>query len=312
MFGRKKSKYDPFFGLAEVKAAHVDLRRGDWTAAQALLATGGDRSLLISMLGEDGVKTAIHEQWAATQQDSMSYTMLARKLTSDAWDVRGSGYAKTVKQDAWRSFGAILKDAQVAVDQAIRLDASNADAWAANVQIGIGRSVGIDTVQAHYERAHAVQPFHASATGSLLQARCDKWFGDHESMFVFARWITGHAAADAPVQWAIARAHYERWASMQEDGVAPSQYFSQPEVFNEIMGTASRFLAATPAGALAPLHHLTALNWFVYALGMANQPSRQIIDECANRIARRPTMWPWIARRGEHGEAYDQFLKMAK
>lgn len=312
MFGRKKSKYDPFLGLAEVKAAHVDLRRGNWTAAHQMLAAPGDRSTLISMLTEDGVDIAIHERWATTQQDSISYTMLARKLTNDAWDVRGGGYAKTVGDDAWRGFAEILNDAQVAVDQAVRLDPSNADAWAANLQIGIGRSVGITTLQSHFEQAHAVQPFQIAGTASLLQARCAKWFGDHESMFTFARWITAQAPADAPVQWAIARAHFERWQSMREDGVAPGHYFSQPDVFNEILGTANRFLAATPSGVPAPPHQLTALNWFVYALGMANHPPRNVINECATRIARRPTMWPWIARRGEHGEAYDQFLKNVK
>jgi len=140
--------------------------------------------------------------------------------------------------------------------------------------------------------AHDLVPFHNDATAAMMQARCNKWYGTHEAMFSFARWVAQEADPGAPVQWAIPLAHFERWASMQQSGVSQKHYFSQPATKAEIESAARTFLASIPKRRPRP-ELLLALNWFVLALASAKKPNRSLVADCADRIDGRVTERPW-------------------
>lgn len=306
LFRRKKATHSPFLGRSDLQAAHGALRKGDWGPAAQLLAQPGDRSVVFNGLLADGVPTDAYQRWAQSRPDSTSLALLARKLTNDAWDIRGGGWADTVGDDAWPQFWAVLEQADDAVAQAISIGPPIADSWAAGIMIGVGRQIGIEMIQRRFEQSHQLQPFHADAVRTMLQARCDKWYGSHDSMFQFARWVGAHAPAGSAAQFAICEAHFERWRAMAETGVSRSTYFSQSNIRHEIATVADRFLQSTPPGPAAA-EHLSALNWFVYAVGSADQRPPGMIAECVLRIDQRPTNSPWRYLKGEIGEAYSDF-----
>ena len=308
LFGRNKSTYDPCLGRTDLQAAHRALRKGDWGPAAAVLAHPGDRSVIFTGLLSEGVSTDVIRRWAETQPDSTTLALLATKLTSDAWDIRGGGMSETVADDAWPRFWEMLEHADDVVAQAISIGPPSADSWGAGIMIGVGRQLNIDLIQRRFEQCHQLQPFHANAVRAMLQARCDKWYGSHESMFQFARWVASQAPAGAPAQFAICEAHFERWRSMAATGVDQRTYFSQSNVRHEIATVADRFLQSTPSGP-APAEYLLALNWFVYAVGSANQRPPGMMAECVARIDRRPTQNPWRYMKGSIGAAYSDFSK---
>lgn len=311
MFRRKtKPTYDSFIGEARHREAHAALVRGDWRPAQTLMEEPGDRSFVVTGLTQDtATPTAAYQRWVADRPSSLSGTVLAVHLTGVAWDIRGGGYAETVGTDSWNGFAAKLSEAETAAREAVRLGPSLADAWAALLQVSVGQARGMEVIDQCFQQAHALQPFHNRATSRMLQARCNKWYGSHEDMFSFARWVKDRAQPGSPAQSLVVRAHHERWASMSELGVPSGQYFSQPDVQTEVLQTATRFLEATPSGP-SPIELVEANAWFLFGLGRSQSNSKATVNELVSRIDGRVTEWPWVVVAGPTPAAsYSSFIR---
>ena len=129
----------------------------------------------------------------------------------------------------------------------------------------------------------------------MLQATAAKWFGSHEAMFDFARWVDSNAPVDSAARSVLAFAHIERMFAEGFDDpelqAEPGFYLTQPEVSAEMNRAARSYLDATSA--TAEVAHLRPLNYYSVAVKPCDNESALLTRELFSRIGDRPTEMPW-------------------
>lgn len=303
LLGKSKLTYDPFLGDEEAREAADYLQNGDWIPTMALLRDTEDRSLRMNMLTSQAVDTEAFETWVEAHPTAMSLTMLAMRQMSDAWAIgRTKPTATRTQSQIDDDFRAQLRIADRTVAQACGKDPDFADAWAAAIPIATGLGLGLQSAAGRFERAQALHPYHRNATSSMLRATFARWGGSDKAMMEFARLVASEVAPDSGLQSALPIAHLEYVAAHGKK----LSHFSRSENRNELRDVITAFLEAAPGGP-APAEQLEALNTFVAALGRMHPLPEDLMVECIERIADRPTPMPW--RRGENdlAEAYGKF-----
>jgi len=294
---------NPYPGDDELAAASTRMQAGDWAPIAGLLASRPEpASVRSAFLGND-IPTQAVARWAATDDNSTAYAMLANARVRDAWEIRGSGRANTVQEDSWGSFFDGLREAEQAAAVAIERDPNDDAAWAALLNSGRGLQVSKDELRHRFSQAHARRPFSRDACSSMLQGLCAKWSGSHEEMFEFARWIQTEAPAGSPTRGAIAQAHSEKYIDGERG------WLDRPEVREEIANELQAFLAATPASPSGD--DLLVLNELVAVLRPWDKRSATLAQEAMRRIANRPVNRAW-AYFGEELGFYDRTVEWEK
>ncbi|MEM7091777.1 MAG: hypothetical protein AAF567_02145 [Actinomycetota bacterium] len=300
---RRRINYDPFLGDKEARAAAKALDEGDWIPTMALLKGSGDHSFHMGLIAAEANIRGFHT-WADNHPTGQSLTMLAMRQMADAWAIGRTKAGDRSQSEIDDAFRAQLAIADRSVAHACGKDPEMADAWAAAIPIATGLGLGLQSARSRFDRAHSLHPFHRNATISMLRAHFERWGGSHDSMFGFARWVSGEVPPYSELQAVLPIAHLEYVAANGKELI----HFARRENVVELQDVVRRFIDATPREPARP-EQLEALNTFVAVLGKLHPLPEQLLEECILRIDDRPTPIPW--RRGENdlAEAYSTFIK---
>lgn len=243
---RDPAPIDDDFGDPGPFAYASALRAGDWKAARAALAgmTPASRGLA---LGSNHVQTDppvdTAERWVAeAPDDGVGHLVLGALHIRWAWEVRGSGYASTVRDDAWDVFFARLQRAESELLTAARLMPTSVEPWNELIWSGIGLQIPLEELAARYDEGQKRDPFNGPLSFSALQMLCEKWHGSHEKMFAFARMVASEAPDGSPAIGVLPMAFLEYVLSRARE-VPLDQACSEmsgPEVRRELLAAAER------------------------------------------------------------------------
>jgi hypothetical protein len=286
---------DPWLGDDRTRAYVDALSGSDWVAGASMLdpaaasieirehLTGGHVMGLVAGRPEG------FDAWVAARPDSAT-ARLARGShgISWGWEIRGGGYAKSVKQDAWAVFHERLREAEGDLFGAVELDPQDPLPWSALITSGRGLSIPKEELILRFEEAIRRSPGLPGAHFGVLQGLCQKWSGSHDEMFAFARERAGSAPDGSRLHGLVATAHMERWMA-DRDEPARKPYFVDPDVRAELVSHAHRSVLHPAWRDEADT--VATLNMFACLLRLAGE--QDLAQAVGMRIGRRRTQTPW-------------------
>jgi hypothetical protein len=204
---------DDDFGDPGPAAYTEALRSGDWVSARNVLLGLSPvvRSWAISSKRLDtDPPVAAAERWVAeAPEDGLGHLVLGSLLITSAWEARGGGYAEGVGESAWDVFFGRLQRAEPVLWEASRRLPDAVDPWNQLIWSGIGLQIPLEEITTRYDEGHRRSPFHPQLVSSALQLLCEKWYGNHDQMFAFARMVAAEAHEGSAAIAAVPMAHLE-------------------------------------------------------------------------------------------------------
>ena len=227
---------DNFVGDPEALRLRDVLAAGRWREAHDFLDSVKDprmRNFYLTTLTNMTGWPGWIDEWVAARPDSPVPMLFAgwRKVNW-AWEARGGGRAKTVKEDAWPLFHGRLVQADRELAQAAALDPADPVPVARSIWVAMGLSLGQAEVRRRFQAAEQREHLNHSACYAMIQATAKKWGGSHDAMFEFARWVARESPEGSPGHRVIALAHIEGW--LDASTADRPRYFSDPGVQAEI------------------------------------------------------------------------------
>jgi hypothetical protein len=173
-------------GLEQLQAALADPEIPPSTAAFLFTLVGvasqdmeGDRLKLVT----EAMRTAEKSPLSKSRQ----LTIAAQELKHYAWDARGGAWAGEVTKEGWKLFGERIAAARAGLEQAWKLDPTNAEAAAGMVDVARAQQLPRDEMERWYRRAVDLDPTLHEAIESKLEYLEPKWHGSREEMLAFGR-----------------------------------------------------------------------------------------------------------------------------
>jgi len=245
------------------------------------------------------------DEWvAARPQSAIPFLFRGSHGINWAWEARGGGRAKTVKEDAWPVFQARLVDADRDLARAATLDDRDPSPFARGIWAAMGLSLGQPEIRRRFGEAERRHHLNGAASYGMVQALARKWFGSHEEMFEFARRVSAQAPDGHSGHKMIALAHLEQWFDLPRESQVT--YFQAEPVKAEIRAAADRSVRSPryAGGLLAP----TDWNVFAMCFKLTHDYAAQL--ELMRLIGPLITPHPWRYQ-GDPGRAYERARQAA-
>lgn len=313
-----------------LRAAWEAARRGDWQPARELMATTRSdfdrRARYVWVLGESAAAqpwssmvsdperpvglvdttAAWTDRWADAEPDNPDAVLVrARSLIMRGWEVRGSGWASTVRADAAVEFRRLLQLALPLNDEAARLAPEDPTPWAQRMLLAIALGAGRTAFDTSWDEVVARDPHHREAHNFKLMYLCRKWCGSHEEMFAFAREAAAAAAVGSPLRVLPVQATAE-WAMWEfsHDGslkniMAVTKYWRSDPGFHAELDNALGNWFGSAARRHAMWYH--DLNYLAYGLVRANRyaDAKPVFDAIGPYAEDIP--WGWTDADSQQG-----------
>jgi hypothetical protein len=300
-----------FRGDERALAFEAELARGRWQEFHDFLDSLTDwdlRHFYVMELSRISGRPEWADQWVAARPDS-SLPLLIRGAhgINWAWEARGSGRAKTVKEDAWPLFHQRLVEADKDLARAAALDDRDPTPHALSLTVARGLSLGQVELRRRFEQAHRRDPLNGGACVSMLQGTARKWGGSHEAMFGFARWAAGQAPDGHSAHKMIALAHIEMWLDSPKGEPQQTYFYAEP-VKQEVRAAASRcVLSPNYSRNGGPLSWLDR-NAFAFCFRLMRDYGAQL--DQMRLIGPHVTSEPWNLQ-GKAGVIYEKHRQFA-
>ena len=300
---------DAFHGEEAFRREIAQLRDGNWQPAATRLTLTrdvDDRAFVAGMMLDAGGPWI--EDWLAAEPSRPEpWMMRGLSRIGWAWEVRGSGRAEDVPEDAWPEFFGRLQLAEEDLQEAIQRNAKDALPWAYLLITGRALQVEVEELQRRYQEGRARAPESWQLSWLMLEALTEKWSGSHDLMFQFARDVSAAAPAGSGLHALVAEAHLQRWLYFRMEGDREGElaYYRSPEVQEELRQAWARG-PGSPAfrkGRFAP--NQRALFAFAFSLG-GDDASARAVFEHLDRVTSDP--WQHI---GEPMEAFKAARRQA-
>jgi hypothetical protein len=292
---------DDLVGDPAAHRYHRELTEGRWPEFHDFLEATTDwdhRHFYVNSLSKISGRPGWLDEWVAARPGSaVPFLFRGSHGINWAWEARGSGRAKTVKEDAWPVFQARLVDADRDLARAAALDERDPTPFARGIWVAMGLSLGQPEIRRRFGEAERRHHLNGAANYALVQALARKWFGSHEEMFEFARWVSAQAPDGHSGHKMTALAHLEQWLDLPRES-QPSYFLAEP-VKAEIRAAADRSVRSPSyaAGLLAP----TDRNVFAMCFRLMHDYGAQL--EQMRLIGPLITPHPWHYQ-GNPGQAY--------
>lgn len=149
-------------------------------------AAGRYQSAVDLLVASPGADLPLLDAWCAARP-TCPWPFLLRGAAGidEAWRLRGSGWAKDVKDDQWRAFGEHLGVAKDRLLRAVELDPRGPWAPTELITVVLGGGLPLEEASKWFDAAVAAAPRHVAAyqgMASLLQPR---WHGTEEAVLGF-------------------------------------------------------------------------------------------------------------------------------
>ena len=288
----------------------ADLDQGRWQDFHDFLEATRDwgmRSFYVTQLSGSvpGRPDWIDEWVAARPRSAVALLFRGAHGVSWAWEARGSGRAKSVREEAWPLFHGRLVDADRDLARAAALDDADPTPHAHSLTAAMGLSLGLTEARRRFGEAIRRDPWHNGAHSRMIQVTAAKWAGSHEDMLGFARWASARVPEGRGLHYVIPLAHIERWldlSSEPNDGkVRARGYFRAEEVRAEIRQAALRSIYSPRY--VPSLNTISERNAFAMALRLMHDYAAQLDQmQLIGPLIQRA---PWHYH-GDPGAAYER------
>ncbi len=286
-------------------AFEAQLARGQWQDFHDFLEATTEwdlRSFYVTELSCISGRPQWLDEWVAARPGS-ALPLLFRGSHSKnwAWEARGAGLAKTVKEDAWPLFHARLVEADRDLAKAAALDERDPVPWAQSMIVARGLSLGQSELRRRFDEAHRRDPLNGGACVNMIQGAARKWGGSNEVMLQFARWASGEAPDGHSVHKVVALAHIEMWVDSTK-GDAQRTYFQSQSVKQEVLAAARRSILSPAYGQSGSVLSWADRNVFAFCFRLMQQYEAQL--EQMRLIGPHVVEFPWQYQ-GNPGLKYD-------
>jgi len=207
---------DELLGDAEAHAFSAELARGEWQRLHDFLEAErepGARYFYINGLANQITgRPDWMDEWCQARPGS-AVPVLFRGVHGIkwAWQARGGGLARTVKQDAWPLFHERLVAADKDLERAAGLDPEDPTPHAASLWAVTGLSLGQAELLRRFGEVDRRHRWHLGAYRAMSQGMASKWGGSNERLLEFARAALREAPEGHPVHVIVPSAHLEVW-----------------------------------------------------------------------------------------------------
>ncbi|CAM3978037.1 hypothetical protein GCM10009799_35050 [Nocardiopsis rhodophaea] len=222
---------------------------------------------------------------------------LGSTLISEAWKIRGGGYAPSVGEDRFKLFFASLGAAEEPLLEAAKLRPDDPVPWHQMLAYGMGMSLDREQQDQIWANVAQRSRFLVESNWRRLQVLCEKWHGSHEEMYAFARETVALAPPGHPVTYLLPAAHFEYVRSVFEDLVGDEgktwayakfqlEHWSDA-VIAELRSAAAKWITATPG---PTSHHLDAHHYFGWCFYEAQEQdaARWHLQQVGNHVVANP------------------------
>ena len=223
------------------EAAEQAVRTRDWARVRAIWDKGTtwrERGQALAGAGVDGSEVFLREVVERHPDDLLAATMLASRLITVGWSIRGDGWGSSVGQTQAEAFHDHLSQAEQLLISVCARDPGFLPAWTHRLTTARALSLGISEARRRYDRAVKIEPHHMGAQQSLLQQLCPKWGGDWDLAHGFANQCAAAAPAGHPNAAIVVDAHMEHWMILKAPEA--SEYFKDQAVHAQIQDAAQR------------------------------------------------------------------------
>lgn len=298
----RPDRFDPFLGDRELRSAYRYLVDGDWRRLDSFLESSPKAWLYSSVITSRlvGIETITFARWVDVAKSPRSLSFHAAALIRDAYEARADYEARVAHPDSELSdidteaaifdYQEALKRAERNLYEVVRERPGLSDPWVFLLVSGRGLGVRLEELRQRFDNAHSRDPFRPDACREYLEGLTAKWGGSQEATFDFARWIELEAPPDSPARCALPIAHIEQ-GLRGDQGANLAAYLNNETVVSELVGGLESLLRVTPTP--APTEALPALNAYALAISADSPSTAYLITEVFERIADRPTMYPW-------------------
>jgi hypothetical protein len=260
--------------------------------------------------GPVDVSAAWPDRWAVAEPDNPDAILVrARSLIMRGWEVRGSGWASTVGEEAMEEFRRLLHLALPLNEQAARLAPEDPTPWVQQLLAATALEADRAGFDGIWDQVTRRDRWNREAHSLRLMYLCRKWLGSHEQMFAFAR-ETAAAAPDGsplhvlPVQAAAEWALWQvRHAGGFRDVLAVVKAWRNDVQINTDMDNAlNKWLRAEPRKHAMWYHDL---NYLAYGLARAKRykDAGPVFSAIGPYMEDLP--WAWM----EPGDPREAFLR---
>lgn len=235
---------------------------------------------------------------------------LGRTLLTEAWQIRGGGYADTVSETEFHDFHATLERASQPLFAAADALPTDPAPWDALQWYAIGMSLERADADRFWrnatERCPKLYPTHYGR----LQYLSEKWHGSHDEMFAFARHAATTCSPGSPLTAMLPLAHAEYLLNETEALKTLAavkllvSYFTE-ERLSEIRDASAKWTSARSAHP----YELEADHLFGWALAESTDDSDQhLAGQHLSHLGIRVHSIPWAY----FGDPVDQYLDACK
>lgn len=262
--------------------ARKALLRGDWASVEEYVRSrpnANERAYALEALGDWPGRHATLVKWKKERPGPISQAATAVNEMKWAWEARGGGYASSVKDQEWQSFGERLKAARASLESAWASDSKDASLapWLIWCSRGLGdREMGNRVFAEAVRRAPELRAVYSS----MMLSHASKWGGSDEQSLAFAREVIAESPLAGGAAVCLVEAHeyvYEQIAPFTDQKKA---YWLAPQVRSDVVSADD----VCARGGLTGMNGVRVRHWLAYGL--------------------------W--RVGEHGRAKVHFLELGK
>jgi hypothetical protein len=245
----------------ELRRLTADADRGDWPAVAAFL--GGLHALDDLAVACSQVEERLSDnvlQWVPPTDPGwlLAQTLLGVRTVRRGWNIRGTGWARSVTRQQWTGFHEHLNRAEQLLIEVTAREPRQGYAWLERMIICRGISLGHDEARRRYDRLGAHHPYTYIAGYHLVQQLQPKWGGSWEKVAEFSAELLRSAPPGSIGLLAVAAGHMEHFGAVgNAEGTA---LLRDPKVVAQIHAAADvtvRHPAFQPG-----YRYYTAHDWF--------------------------------------------------
>jgi hypothetical protein len=317
----RTDRYDPFLADVELRNAYRHLMDGDWRRLESFLDTNPKAWMFSSIITSRlvGIEPVTFVRWAEVAGSPRARTYHAATVIRDAFELRSNHEARVaegaeanvlVRQQLEAEGEAVVADYQESLKRAerelydvVRERPSLSDPWVFLLISGRGLGVRLEELRQRFDNAHSRHPFRPDACREYLESLTEKWGGSQDATFDFARWVEQEAPPDSPARVSLPVTHIEQ-GLLDGGGANLATYLNDDSVVTELLIALESFLRATPSP--APTESLHVLNAYALAVSADSPNTALLMAEVFDRIAGRPTTYPWSLYQEEIFEVFNE------
>lgn len=132
-------------------------------------------------------RSVFAERWRKLAPKSvMAATLAGRAAISEAWDIRGGGYADSVSESAWEGFRERLEVAEGYLSEArASQGAKDPELYQHSITLAMGAGLDKKVALSFLEQAKAVDKFAPEPYSAMVTYLLPRWHGSQEELAAF-------------------------------------------------------------------------------------------------------------------------------